>query len=146
MWYFLFFILIHLITILAFVCRISYLYINMSCKGQVVYAKSVIQINTNITVSPYFDEHIINVWKQSGLCVCVREREREREREQISKQINKQLKKKENFHTFASTPLHHIKNIKKIPQTPPNNELEHIHYSQWNRIQLDKMVSDHFNQ
>jgi len=50
MWYFLFFILIHLITILATMCRISYLYINMLCKGQVVYAKSVIQINTNISL------------------------------------------------------------------------------------------------
>ena len=93
MWYFLFFILIHLITILAAMCRISYLYINMSCKGQVVYAKSVIQINTNISL---VHENIINVWKQSGLCVreseraSEREREREREREQwlSTKQIS----------------------------------------------------------
>jgi hypothetical protein len=39
------------ITILVTVCRICYLYINMSCKGQVVFTKSVIKIKTNITVS-----------------------------------------------------------------------------------------------
>jgi hypothetical protein len=39
------------ITILVTVCHICYLYINMSCKGQVVFTKSVIKIKTNITVS-----------------------------------------------------------------------------------------------
>jgi hypothetical protein len=82
MWYFLFFILIHLITILAAMCRISCLYINMSCKGQVVYAKSVIQINTNITVSSIlwwtYNKCVKTEW---FVCVCEREREREKERE-----------------------------------------------------------------
>jgi hypothetical protein len=38
------------IIILAAMCRISYLYINMSCKGQVVFTKSVIEIKTNTSL------------------------------------------------------------------------------------------------
>ena len=76
---FCFFILIHFITILAAVCHVCYLYINMSCKGQVGFTKSVIKIKTNITVSSI-------LWWTYFKCVkTVVCEERERELKQLNR-------------------------------------------------------------